>query len=335
MGHVGAGPIVVRSLSWRTVVGAPAWLVVGLLGLVSAFHMGQIEPDVAVLVLMALTPWVYMLAWVTAAFGLWTRRRALAVCSVALVALQLWWVLPDFDPLSQLVRLPPGEVQLTMFSDNVTWTDYNLTAIGHEILERRPSFVALEEPNSTALDSLAATGALSPYHYRYVSTNGGADGLAVYSVYPLSGGALWFAGPLPQYGAWVELPGHVKLRVEVVHLRAPVVGAGQPGLWAREMADVRDHLARQPRPLVALGDFGGTVYNPPFDALLRLGLRDAADVAGQGWRMTWPRSLWPVVRIDHALISSGVSLEGYSLGTGAGTDHRPLLVTLSVGPGPG
>ena len=66
---------------------------------------------------------------------------------------------------------------------------------------------------------------------------------------------------------------------------------------------------------------------------LALGLRDAAVVAGQGWRMTWPRDQQPVVpylRIDHVLLSTSVRLQSYKLGEGRGSDHRTVLVTLSA-----
>ena len=84
---------------------------------------------------------------------------------------------------------------------------------------------------------------------------------------------------------------------------------------------------------MAVGDFNATWFDWHFQALLHLGLRDAAVVAGQGWRMTWPRDQEPVVpyaAIDHVLISRGVSLESYGVGDGKGSDHHPLRVRLSV-----
>jgi endonuclease/exonuclease/phosphatase (EEP) superfamily protein YafD len=157
------------------------------------------------------------------------------------------------------------------------------------------------------------------------------NGMAIYSIFPWEDVTVWYAGPIPQFRAWLKLPGGRRLRIDVIHLHAPVVGSGQPALWAAELVAVRKELAHEPRPLVVVGDFGATWYNPPFQALLHLGLRDAAVVAGQGWRMTWPRTIVPFVRIDHVLLSPGVSLESYGLGNGQGTDHRPIMVTVSVG----
>jgi len=101
------------------------------------------------------------------------------------------------------------------------------------------------------------------------------------------------------------------------------------------MGAIDNELAHEPRPLVAVGDLNATWYDWHFQALLGLGLRDAAVVAGQGWRMTWPRDQQPVVpylRIDHVLLSKGVSLESYAVGRGGkGSDHHPLLVRLEFG----
>ena len=87
-----------------------SWAVVAALAGVSAFHLAHVEPWTQVVALIAATPWVYMLAWVSAAVGLFFDRRALAVGSLVLVGFQLWWVLPDFDPISHLVPLRAGEV---------------------------------------------------------------------------------------------------------------------------------------------------------------------------------------------------------------------------------
>jgi len=312
---------------------ACSWLAVGLLALVSGFHLAGSEPRVAVVALIALTPWLYMLAWVSASVGLFTRQRVLAVASLALVGLQLWWVLPDFDPVSHVVGLAAGETEVRIFDENVTWSDYDLAGIGAEISRQHSDVVVLQEANLTALASLRATGALARFPYEMVRTNGGSNGMAIYSVFPLEGITVWHAGPVPQFRAWLELPGGRRLRIDAVHIHAPVVGPGQPALWEAEMLAVRDELAREPRPLVVVGDFGATWYNPPFQALLRLHLRDAAVVAGQGWRMTWPRTVLPLVRIDHVLISPGVSLESYGLANGPGTDHRPIMVAVSIGDG--
>jgi endonuclease/exonuclease/phosphatase (EEP) superfamily protein YafD len=316
----------------RAVALAVSWVVVGALGAVSVFHLVHLEPRNIIVGLVAVTPWAYMLAWVTGAAGLvWDRR--LAVLSFVLVGLQIWWVVPEFDPVSHTVRLPEGALAVRLVDQNVSQTNFNLSGLASEIEKRRPQLVAVEELTPAALGSLRATGAMRSYRYRVVRASWGSFGMALWSEYPLAGAKEWFAEGHPELRAWVEPPGRARFRLDVVHTEAPY-GAGGPSLWAAEMGAIRRELAREPRPLVAVGDLNATRYDWHFQALLSLGLRDAANVAGEGWRMTWPANQQPVVpylRIDHVLFSKQVSLEKYAVGGSWGSDHHSLDVTFSLG----
>jgi endonuclease/exonuclease/phosphatase (EEP) superfamily protein YafD len=310
-----------------------SWVVVVALAVLSVFHLAHSEPSTAILSLIAVTPWVYMLAWVSAAAGLLSRRRALAASSVVLIGLQLWWVVPDFDPVSHVVRLPKGADEVRLLDANVYWGNFNLSGIADEIRAEKSQLVTLEEPNGAALAQLARTGVLARLGYRLVDATGGSDGMAIYSVFPLQGATVWYAGSHLEFRAWVELPGGRRLRVDVIQVTAPV-GVSELQDWEAQMNAIRDELANEPRPLLVAGNFNATWYDWHFQALLHVGLRDAAVVAGQGWRMNWPGDQAPVLpymRIDHILISPGVSLERYGVGQGQGSNHRSLFATVSVG----
>jgi endonuclease/exonuclease/phosphatase (EEP) superfamily protein YafD len=309
-----------------------SWAVVTALVVLTAFHAAHREPLNIIVGLIAATPWVYMLAWVTVSIGLFTRRRVLAGISVALVLLQLWWVVPDFDPISHLVRPLAGEPSVRLFDSNVSQSNYNLTEIASEIRRDRPQVVTMEELNPVALRSLQATRVMGRFRYRLVRASWGSYGMALWSVYPLADATEWYAAGHPELRAWLELPRRRRLRIDVLHTLAPY-GSGEPGPWEAQMGAILDEIAREPRPLVAVGDLNATWYDWHFQALLALGLRDAAVVAGQGWRMTWPRDQQPVVpylRIDHVLLSTGVLLESYSVGAGAGSDHHTLEAQVAL-----
>jgi endonuclease/exonuclease/phosphatase (EEP) superfamily protein YafD len=300
--------------------------------IVSGFHLAHREPWTLIVGLIAVTPWTYMLAWVTTSVALFYRRRVLAGISVVLVVLQLWWVVPDFDPVSHLVRPERGQDHVLLFDANVSQSNRNLKEIAHEISRDRPQVVTMEELTPASLRSLQSTRVMVQYHYRLVRPTLGSYGMALWSVYPLIGATEWYAFGHPELRAWLELPGDHRLRIDVLHTLGPY-GTEEPLTWADEMLAIRRELASEPRPLVAAGDLNATWYDWHFQALLGLGLRDAAVVAGQGWRMTWPRDQQPVVpylRLDHILISRGVSLNSYRLGAGKGSDHHPLLVEFSV-----
>jgi len=323
-----AARFLVRTL--RLAVLALSWAVVAALAVVSVFHLVHREPWTAMVALIAVTPWIYLLAWVTAFIGMFFRRRALAVISATLVFLQIWWVVPDFDPISHLSEPAPNSVSVRLFDANVSQSNRDLDEIAREIRRDNPQVVTMEELTPVSLRSLESTHVMANYRYKLVRPAVGSYGMALWSVFPLADATEWYAYGHPELRAWVQLPNARRLRLDVLHTDAPY-GSDEPTLWARQIDAIRNELAHEPKPLVAVGDLNATWYDWHFQALLALGLRDAAVVAGQGWRMTWPRDQQPVVpylRIDHVLLSKGVALESYGLGDGRGSDHRPLLITF-------
>ncbi|MGA3218652.1 MAG: endonuclease/exonuclease/phosphatase family protein [Acidimicrobiales bacterium] len=310
-----------------------SWAAVAALAVVTVFHLSHREPLTLIVGLIAATPWIYMLAWVTASIGLFSRRPALVATSLVLVGLQLWWVVPDFDPISHLSPRVPGDVSLRLFDANVSQSNRNLDEIAGEIRRDKPQVVTMEELTFLGLRSLNETGAMTNYAYKLVRPAYGSYGMALWSVFPLAGATEWLAVGHPELRTWLELPGGRHLRIDVLHTTAPV-GKGEPWGWSDQLEAIYAELSHEPRPLVVVGDLNATWYDWHFQALLGLGLRDAAVVAGRGWQMTWPRDQAPVVpylRIDHVLLSSSVSLQSYSLGDGEGSDHHPLLVQIVLG----
>ena len=327
----GLARLAARSLH-RLLVGS-SWGVVAALAVVTSFHLARTEPWTLVVGLIAVTPWIYMLAWVTCSIGLFFRRRVLASTSAVLVLLQLWWVVPDFDPIAHLVSPVPGDIRVTILDANVSQSNRNLSQLAAEIRRDRPQVVTLEEVKPVSLQSFALTHVMDRYRFNMVTLAFGSDGMAMWSVFPLEGASEWRAVGHPELRAWLELPGHQRLRIDVVHTNAPY-GPGQPALWISQMVAIKQELAREPRPLVVVGDLNATWYDWHFQALLHLGLRDAAVVAGQGWRMTWPRDQQPVVpylRIDHVLLSPAIALNSYHVSGVKGSDHDSLRVTIALG----
>jgi endonuclease/exonuclease/phosphatase (EEP) superfamily protein YafD len=66
-------------------------------------------------------------------------------------------------------------------------------------------------------------------------------------------------------------------------------------------------------------------------ALRRLGLKSATDVAGAGWLPTYPadRPLPPLLPIDHVMINKGLTATSVTSFAISGTDHRGLFATLA------
>ena len=58
----------------------------------------------------------------------------------------------------------------------------------------------------------------------------------------------------------------------------------------------------------------------------------AHDALGRGLATTWPNGLFPVppLRLDHVLASADVVPVAVREGIGAGSDHRPVVVDVTI-----
>jgi len=82
---------------------------------------------------------------------------------------------------------------------------------------------------------------------------------------------------------------------------------------------------------VLVGDLNTTMWSPYFTALIRnSGLRDAR--MGFGLCTSWPMPLPSFLRlpIDHCLVSDDLEVTRLQIGPNIGSDHRPLIVDLSL-----
>ena len=109
----------------------------------------------------------------------------------------------------------------------------------------RPQVVTMEELTPVSLASLDASHVMDHYRYGLVRPRYGSLGMALWSIYPLEGAQLWFAGFHPELRAWLELPGGRRARIDVLHTTAPY-GAGQLTFWVTQMGAIRSELAREP-----------------------------------------------------------------------------------------
>lgn len=129
-----------------------------------------------------------------------------------------------------------------------------------------------------------------------------------------------------------------------VHLETPRKGleglvGGYPPFEAgrlrqnTELRDVEADLARRwadqgPTPMIVAGDFNTPVESRIFRRRWG-GLDDAFSRAGVGLGMTKYNG-WIRARIDHVLTGAGWHADRAEVGPDAGSDHRPLIVDLTM-----
>jgi endonuclease/exonuclease/phosphatase (EEP) superfamily protein YafD len=276
-------------------------------------------------------PWIALPSAPIVVISVRQRKKALAaVCGVVIVLAGVWEG-PVMWPVSNAPRAASG-TRIRVYDANLAQDNFRPAEIAAEIRRYRPNVVALEELTPPAARFLRSSGVLAGYSWSLVKTRYGPSGMGVWSNLPMAGLRAWVNPPFQvEIEGSLDLPGSPPIQFDALHVYAPV-GSGQPATWRRQLAAIRSHLAAQPRPIVAVGDFNATSDNRPLQLILGLGLRDAAVMAGRGWEMTWPRNqafVIPYLRIDHVLLSAGLTTTAYRLGVGVGSDHHPLIVEIA------
>jgi endonuclease/exonuclease/phosphatase (EEP) superfamily protein YafD len=110
----------------------------------------------------------------------------------------------------------------------------------------------------------------------------------------------------------------------------PPVSSAYAGRRNRQIAALGKLVSETSGPLVVMGDFNMTSWSPHFrDLLRRTGLQDSR--RGFGVQPSWPQQRpWLFIPIDHALVSSEISVHNRYIGGNIGSDHRPIVIDFSI-----
>lgn len=275
---------------------------------------------------VAFMPWVALLALVPVACALLARAWVLsAVAAVVLVACVVWQV-PLFTGGSD------GEPELTVAAINLRFGEADAEAVMHLIRDRDVDIVVFTELTPEAESDLRRAGLTKELRHGVPRAEEGLSGTGVWSRYPLAHAAA-LAGFMSQnFSVDVAVPDH-PVTVFAVHPRAP--RKAQHAVWERELAALRDELAKPARPVIVAGDFNTTRDHAGFRAIEEMGYVDAADQAGSGVAPTFPqgRAPFPLMAIDHVLErDTGLVALNTTTVVIPRADHRALVVEYGTRP---
>ena len=281
--------------------------------------------------LNAVTPLLFLPAWVVAGAAGATRRWALlggaAVVAVAHVA----FLLPELAARDPLPNISPRTFHVRLFNANVYNGNPDPARYAEEIRRSGADVVFLQEATPAFLAALDGTGAIAELPHRVVVTRTDPFAAVVASRWPLvAQDVLELDGRPILVRATADIGG-IPLRLFSVHVVAPFGGTRQA--WAREMQAVGDAVRAEQGPVLVAGDFNATWGNREFRRLLDAGLTDAAAARGRPLQMTWPRDrrlVPPLARIDHVLTTPGLTVTAIWSGRGPGSDHRPLMAVVAL-----
>ncbi|MFI7499290.1 endonuclease/exonuclease/phosphatase family protein [Streptomyces sp. NPDC049687] len=204
------------------------------------------------------------------------------------------------------------------------------TAALIEVVRReRPDLVFVEECEY-ACQSTTRRELAEEYPYRQAVAGDTSVGSVILSRFPLTA-AEGVPGEMGMPGAVADVDGHA-VRVQLAHPKPPL--PGQVNLWKRESGRLRDFADRyrDNGPVVLAGDFNASQDHAVFRRVLDTGLRDAARLAGESREPSWPSRTTPVfgAQIDHVLVSKEFSASRARFLHLDGTDHRALVVDLTL-----
>ncbi len=315
--------------NWLAIV---SWLLAvgfGLAALVRVFGLDRGTPLVQA---ASFTPYVALGSLLAAlAIGLCRQWWPLGVSLGAAVALVI-------SVAPRGIAAPPPEQHtavITVMSLNMRIGGADPKSIVDLVREAHVDVLALQEFTPDADESLVAAGLPDLLQYRESHPELAASGSALFSRLPLTDGGRRVASPngFDQAYATLALPGGTAVVVESVH-PVPPIGSEQTRRWAAGLRNQVRADAPGPRRILA-GDFNATLDHFEFRQLLGTGYRDAAAEVGEGFTPTWPfygrRSLvTPRIALDHVLVPPGVGVREFHAVTMPRTDHRAIIVTLTI-----
>lgn len=256
----------------------------------------------------------------------WVRARHLVVAAAVGAAVNLFVVSP------QLVQWPTATARIDRPAIRVVHANVNRKNRDVETALRyfrrsRPDVLVIVESNPFWASILSNLKDELPFslhtHKRYF-------GVSVLSRYPMKAREIYFDSWHPSVLAEIATP-HGPLAVLGTHPSSPM-SSRRSATRNRHLRNAASVAELSDVPLVLVGDLNTTPWSHAFQDLLDVsGLRDTS--RGAGLQRSWRHEAWKLaLPLDHALISSDVTLIGRALGPSIGSDHRPLVVDIALAP---
>ena len=318
--------------------------------------------------LLAFLPWLLAPTGVALLFAVLSRWRTGLVWGVAALGVTAWYIEP-YGKTMEPGGVPVAEVRV--LTSNVEFgqaTDGLIEAVA----KQRPDFVFVQECERSCEEKLerafggsgkggqdrkgegngesgadggsrrddGADGADGPdgaedavYPYRQAVEGTGADGSVILSRHPLTA-AKGIPATLGMPGATADVDGH-EIRLQLAHPMPPL--PAHLGTWREELSALRDYAAANAgRSTVVAGDFNASQDHAAFRRILDTGLMDGARLTGDTRTPTWPALTTPAfgAQIDHVLVSRGFTATRTRFLDLGETDHRALVVDLTLSKSP-
>jgi endonuclease/exonuclease/phosphatase (EEP) superfamily protein YafD len=278
---------------------------------------------------VAFTPYAALTAPLPFVAALFLRRPRAALAMVPAMALLGLAVVPRALPGP---RAPdPGGRALRVMTLNVYAGAADARAVARLVADQRVDVLSLQEVTPEGLAALDAAGLRRSLPRRVDGSAPGARGTAVLSRLPLTEPRRTVdRSGLVLTSATVRTSAGRPVDVHAVHPPPPLDGRSH-ATWRRLLRALPS--AGTGRVRVLAGDFNATLDHRELRLVLERGYQDAADVAGEGLRTTWPagRRFPPELAIDHVLADRRAAIERVVTRAVPGSDHRAVIADVRPG----
>ncbi|MER7203559.1 endonuclease/exonuclease/phosphatase family protein [Streptomyces sp. CB01635] len=309
----------------RTLAAWTAGLLLAGVSAVMGCRIADVDGVTPVPQLLAFLPWLLAPTGAALLLTALARWRIGMVWGVAALGALAWYIEPygkDVDASG------PPVADVRVLSSNVQFGRGTESLVG-AVRRERPGLVFVEECDYRCQDILRRELPRADFPYRQAVEAGGSEGSVILSRYPLKAAA-GVPGTMGMPGAVADVKGH-DVRLQLAHPMPPL--PQQVGLWRSELGELRDFAAAgRSQPTILAGDFNATQDHAAFRRILDAGLHDSARLAGKSRAPSWPSRVRPPLgtQIDHVLVSEDFSAHSARFVELADTDHRALLVDLTM-----
>lgn len=314
------------------------WVVLGVAMVGVATTATRWCGNVVVAVLQLVMPWSVMAAALIAVVALIADDLVLACVATGTSVVGLFAFVPK-------LRTDPHGVGPASDGRRVTITLANLFVDNPEpesafeqLLEADSDLLVMTELTPELVTCFDRVGGAERYPFRiHPEPIEGEYVVGIFCGSRMDEAAVEHRSELRVVGAtWTE--GDHALIVRAIHPEAPT-NRQSFGRWRRQLREARLMLRELGHPAVMLGDLNAGTLQVPYERLLESGFRDAHAVLGQALAPSWGIAPWLprwvptfVARLDHLLVSPGISVVQIDDLDPVGSDHRPFKATVCLHP---
>jgi len=257
------------------------------------------------------------------------RWQSYVVVGVATIALNAYLVVPWYLPTERLDAGGSSDpTPVKLLHANVLASNHDATRFIELVGEEQPDLIVMQETTPqwlALLDSIKAS-----YPYKLAEPRDDSFGIAFYSKFPLDSTAIIESVPrgIPSLIAEARI-GARRLNIISTHPMPPI-GSADYGARNLQLDSVAQLASRTPEPLIVIGDLNITMWSHQYARFEEQSMLQNAR-RGFGVEPTWPLFLLPaMIPIDHCLVSDGIVVTDFRTGPAIGSDHLPIIVSVTL-----